>query len=101
MSSAVPYKWFVATAVVFCAISLSAQHYYGRDHHIYHPPAQSKHQTPQATNAHAHTTASTTATNTGHNASPASSQSIPYRGTSSSSKTDTMMPPALGDRQPQ
>src|SRR5271165_2233280 len=100
MYSPAPVKWLVAMAVVLGAMSLSAQRYDGRDHHTYHPPVQSKHQTPQATNTRAHTTTSANAS-TGHNANSTGVQSPSNHSASSSSKADAMAPLAPQDRQPQ
>jgi len=101
MCSPGPCRLLAATAMVLFAMSLSAQRYYGHDHHVYHPPAQTKHQTPPATNARAHATTTTAANSTVHNANTANGQSVPYHGAVSSSKPDTVTPPNPGERQPQ
>ncbi|HME32940.1 MAG TPA: hypothetical protein VKG65_09335 [Terriglobales bacterium] len=94
-------RLLAAAAVIFFAVSLPAQRYYGRDHHVYHAPVQTKHPTPQSTNPRAHTTSTTAANSTGHTASAASSQSIPDRGAASNARPDVVTPPNPGERQPQ
>jgi hypothetical protein len=88
----------VATAVLFFAGALSAQRYYGRDHHVYHPPAQAKHQTSsQSSNSRAHATNTTAANNTGHSASATALEHVP----AANSKPDAMTPPNGSAHQPQ
>src|SRR5208283_3556132 len=101
MCSPGPSRLLVATAVALFAMSLSAQRYYGHDHHVYHPPAQTKHQTPPATNSRAHTTTTTAVNSTVHSAATASAQNTPYHNAASNPKPDTVTPPNTGERQPQ
>ena len=52
MSIAVPFKIFVAALALLLAMPLAAQRYQGRDHHVFHPPVQTKHQSaPPASTA--------------------------------------------------
>src|SRR5271157_4699610 len=46
MSSSGRFRFFAIVATTLFAMSLSAQRYQGRDHHVFHrpPPAQTKHQ---------------------------------------------------------
>jgi hypothetical protein len=92
-----PSRLLAAGVIVFFAISLPAQRYYGRDHHVYHPSTQTKHPASQATRSKVHP-ASTSA---GHRAGSASSQSVLDHGPASNIKIDTINPPNPGDRQPQ
>jgi len=89
----------VVTATLFFALTLPAQRYYGRDHHVYHPPAQAKHQASSSANSHAHATATSTANSTGHSAAGAQSGTV--HGPGSTSKPDAVTPPNPGERQPQ
>jgi len=99
MYSPSPVRLLAAAAVMFFAVSLPAQRYYGRDHHVYHAPVQTKHPTPQSTKVHA--TSTTAANNAGHSASTASSQSISDRGAASNAKPEAVTPPNPSERQPQ
>jgi len=69
------FRFFAIIATTLFAISLSAQRYQGRDHHVFHrPPAtQVKHQ-PASPNANV--TRTGTATATTHTASAAHSQEV-------------------------
>ncbi len=44
MSNLAPVKISVIAVALLLAMPLSAQRYQGRDHHVFHPPAQTKHQ---------------------------------------------------------
>src|SRR5271167_639005 len=101
MCSQGPSRLLAATAVALFATSLSAQRYSGRDHHVYHPPSQAKHQTPLPTNSRVHATNTTTANNPVDNTNTAGGQNIPYHGAASRSKLDTVTPTNTGERQPQ
>jgi hypothetical protein len=97
MCSSGSVRLLIVTAILFFAVSLPAQRYYGRDHHVYHPPAPAKHQTSQQPTARAHAASTTAANNTAHNASA----TAPYQVPAANSKPDVMTPPNAGERQPQ
>ena len=99
MRSPGPTRFLAATAIVFWALALPAQRYYGRDHHVYHAPAQTKHPAAQATKAHA--TSTTVANGAAHNANAASTQSIPDHAGSLVPKPDAMPPVNPTERRPQ
>jgi len=100
MSIAGPVRVLVATAaVVSLAVSLPAQRYYGRDHHVYHAPAQTKH--PASTASRAHATSTSTASNAAHNASATSGSNSATHGNVLAPKPEVVLPANPGERQPQ
>jgi hypothetical protein len=48
MSTSGPVKITVVAMTVLLAMPLSAQRYQGRDHHVFHPPVQTKHQSARS-----------------------------------------------------
>ena len=67
MSPPAPAKISVVVITLLLAMPLSAQRYQGRDHHVFHPPVQTKHQSPASA-------ASTTQTRVSSPGNPSSSQ---------------------------
>src|SRR5271166_6667115 len=78
------------TAMLLFAGTLYAQHNSGRDHHVYHPPAEAKHPAPaQSSTTRAHATTTATAS-TVHGA--AGMQSSAVHGPVSTAKPDAVTP---------
>jgi hypothetical protein len=49
MSTPGPAKIFILAMTLLLAMPLLAQRYQGRDHHVFHPPIQQKHQSASNT----------------------------------------------------
>jgi hypothetical protein len=87
--------------MLLVAATLSAQRYYGRDHHLYHPPPQAKHKTSQSANSHVHPTSTTAANSAGHGPGATGTQSATVHGSMPNSKPTAVTPPNPAERQPQ
>jgi len=99
-NSAAARALFVTAMLLFAGM-LSAQHNSGRDHHVYHPPAEAKHPaSAQSSTTRAHATTTATAT-TAHVSSAAGTQSSALHGPVSTAKPDAVTPLNVGERQPQ
>lgn len=90
-----PAKILIIAMTLLLATPLWAQRYQGRDHHVFHPPAQAKHQsTPSAVSA----TPTRVATNGNpassrrHDANPNASRSNDPAHPQAPSSTDTVHP---------
>jgi hypothetical protein len=65
-STGLPLRTLVIFATALLATSLSAQRYQPRDHHVFHPPVQAKHQ-PMSPNDNVNRTHTTSTAASTHN----------------------------------
>ena len=96
MSSQAPVKISVIAIATLLAMPLAAQRYQGRDHHVFHPPVQTKHQdrAPQAGSTAQTRVSSTTASSSsrGHDVNPNASHGNDTAHPPMPSSTDSVHP---------
>jgi len=94
MSTPAPVKISVVAMALLLAMPLSAQRYQVRDHHVFHPPAQTKHQSAPSAGSTAQTrvaSAGNLSSSRGHDANLSASRNDTMH-TSMPSSTDSVHP---------
>jgi hypothetical protein len=95
MSTVGPVKISVLAISLLLAMPLLAQRYQGRDHHVFHPSVQAKHQSTPSAGSAAPTRVAATGNSSaarGHGSNPNASRSNDATHTQMPSSTDTVHP---------
>ncbi|MFZ0912128.1 MAG: hypothetical protein WBQ76_13505 [Candidatus Korobacteraceae bacterium] len=95
MSTLGPVKISVLAMTLLVAMPLLAQRYQGRDHHVFHPPVQTKHQNAPSAGSAAQTRVAATGNSSaarGHGSNPNASRS--------NDATHPQMPPSTDTARP-
>jgi hypothetical protein len=95
MSTPGPVKISVLAISLLLAMPLLAQRYQGRDHHVFHPSIQTKHQSTPSAGSAAPTRVAATGNSSaarGHGSNPNASRSNDPMHTQMPSSTDTVHP---------
>jgi hypothetical protein len=95
MSTLGPVKISVLAMTLLVAMPLLAQRYQGRDHHVFHPPVQTKHQSAPSAGSSTQTRVAATGNSSatrGHGSNPNASRSNDATHPQMPPSTDTVHP---------